>query len=114
MSTKANTFTTHNHMPYVNQDIRRKVKAPLEELIRFVNETPDADRDGTLNYLVSELVTQGMKPATGWRYHYIHRAYGVFIAAGAEFYRRLAGPYEDKAIEKNGDTAGYSPDELHP
>src|SRR6266403_4176194 len=94
-------------MPYVNKEIRRQTRAPLTTLIDYVKELPDNARDGALNYLISELVGNAFRPAGGWRYHYLHRAYGVFLAAGAEFYRRLVAPYEDKAIENNGDITAY-------
>jgi hypothetical protein len=68
---------------------------------------PDYKRDGILNYVVSELVGRTMKPDNGWSYHYLHRAYGVFAAAGAEFYRRVVSVYEDKAIANNGDIDAY-------
>lgn len=94
-------------MPYITKDVRRQFKAPLEDLIAQVQAQEPAKQDGCLNYLISELVSRGIKPSSGWRYHLIHRAYGVFMAAGAEFYRRVAAPYEDKAIQSNGDTQGY-------
>lgn len=94
-------------MPYVDKHIRRQVKAPLEDLINYVHAQEPTKQDGTLNYIISELVSRSIKPSSGWRYHLIHRAYGVFMAAGAEFYRRIAAPYEDQAIENNGDIIAY-------
>lgn len=94
-------------MPYVNKVIRRQTRAPLETLIAYVREQPPETQAGTLNYLVSELVGRGVKPKTGWRYNSLHLAYGVFAAAGAEFYRRLLSPYEDRAIDNNGDITAY-------
>lgn len=100
----------------------------------LIREMPNYSWDGQSNYVVSELVGLSMRPDTGWRYHTLHRAYGIFLAAGlkyavkhagqedtptfirahgvfsaaaAEFYRRLIAPYEDKAIENNGDIAAY-------
>lgn len=94
-------------MPYITKDLRRKFKGPLEDLISQVREQEPTKQDGCLNYLVSELVSRSVKPSSGWRYNTLHRAYGVFTAAAAEFYRRLMVPYEDKAIQSNGDTEGY-------
>ncbi len=94
-------------MPYITKDLRRKFKSPLEDLIAQVREQEPSKQDGCLNYIVSELVARSIKPSSGWRYNLIHRAYGVFMAAGAEFYRRIAVPYEDKAIENNGDIVAY-------
>lgn len=96
-------------MPYVPEIYRHDVECELNHISRYIADQPDDKRDGLLNYVVSELVGRTMKPAKGWSYHYIHRAYGVFMAAGAEFYRRVAAPYELECIVKNGDIASYKP-----
>ena len=94
-------------MPYVTREIRRQVKAPLEELIAYVHAQEPTKQDGTLNYIISELVARSIKPASGWRYNLLHRARAVFTLAGEEFSRRLVAPYEDQAIKNNGDTIAY-------
>ncbi len=95
-------------MPYIAPTLREPFRNPIDELIVAVNELPDTARDGALNYIVTELVTKSLRPSTGWNYYSIHRAHGVFQDAGAEFYRRVAGPYEDRCIERNGDLFGYN------
>ena len=74
-------------MPYVSNELRELVRLPITAL--------RADLDGysgTLRAAVLvEIVTTAMEPATGWRYHHLHRAYGVFLAAAAEADRRLPG-----------------------
>jgi hypothetical protein len=50
-----------------------------------------------------------MKPKDGWRYKWINRAVGVLDCLKFEFYRRLAAPYEDKAVARNGDLPCYAP-----
>jgi len=99
-------------MPYVAKEIRHQTHAPLETLIAYVRDQDVTKQDGILNYLISELVGRSVRPPNGWRYNSLHRAYGVFSAAGAEFYRRLVAPYEDKAITENGDISAY--DAVHP
>lgn len=94
-------------MPYVNNSIRDKCSPGVADLIATVRELPDTQRDGALNYIISEIVCNSLRPDDGWNYYHIHRAHGVFQDAGAEFYRRVAGPYEDKARAKNGDIHGY-------
>ena len=94
-------------MPYVNPLIRNAVAPELASLVQGVRELPDTQRDGALNYIISELVARSLRPDTGWNYFSIHRAHGVFQDAGAEFYRRVAGPYEAQCIVKHGDLQGY-------
>jgi len=103
-------------MPYISREISRHRIAyhddPLcervDKLIRFVLEEYESDEfEGVCNYIVSRVVAGVMKPKTGWRYKWLNRAYGTFMAAGAEFYRRLIAPYEDECIKKNGDIPEY-------
>lgn len=95
-------------MPYTEQYHRDQITPLLNEVISKIKTLESFGWDGELNYAISYLVATTMRPEQGWRYHWLHRAYGVFGAAGAEFYRRLLGPYEDKAIEKNGDIQPYA------
>jgi hypothetical protein len=94
-------------MPYVSQEDRDQIAMPLENLLDRLKAVPDDKLDGVLNYVVSRLVAGSFGKA-GWRYRLIARAVAVFKAAGDEFYRRVAGPYEDKAIAKNGDIPEYT------
>lgn len=94
-------------MPYIKRDLREDIDSSLYEISALIKSLPERDRDGALNYVISTLVADAMKPPTGWRYHFIARAYAVFMAAGAEFYRRVAAPYEDRAISVNGDIDPY-------
>ncbi len=94
-------------MPYVTQDQRSPVIPSIVELVHHVRDLPDDKRDGVLNYIISEIVTRSLRPPEKWNYYAIHRAHGVFQDAGAEFYRRVAGPYEDQCIKKNGDLWAY-------
>ena len=90
-------------MPYVTKEIRSHLDEELTTLIDKIRTYPDEENAGILNFLVTSLVAEAMKPHCGWNYKSLHKAYGVFHAAGAEFYRRLVAPYEDKCIEKNSD-----------
>lgn len=101
-------------MPYINEDARNaeviedvSLNEYIEDIIDYIQDLPDDQKEGTCNFIVSRIVAGGMKPETGWRYMWMSRAYCVFQAAGAEFYRRLLGPYEDEAIDKNGDIPEY-------
>ena len=94
-------------MPYTKKEARAQTEQCIAEIVSIIRKHPDADMDGEVNFAISSLVARIYRPASGWRYHWLHRAHGVFATAGAEFYRRLVAPYEDRCIEKNGDLAEY-------
>jgi hypothetical protein len=95
-------------MPYIDQTSRQvELDGLIEALVSQINNhEPDA-RHGMVNYAMTKLVLNCLKPEDGWRYHALQKAYGVFHCAAAEFYRRLIAPYEDNAIMKNGDLYEY-------
>lgn len=95
-------------MPYIKQELRSKYDNAIEQLVSLIKEQDIEDREGDLNYCITQVVGKAMKPEKGWRYKYLSRAHEVFLAAAAEFYRRLLNKYEDQAIEKNGDIHVYS------
>jgi len=94
-------------MPYTKEEARRRVTGLIDEIVKVIRKYPDVDIDGEVNFAVSTLVATAFRPPTGWRYHWLHRAHGVFATAGAEFYRRLVAPYEDRCMAKNGDIDPY-------
>ncbi len=79
----------------------------IEEIVAIIQQAPAGKREGYANYVMTRIVSEGLKPKGGWRYFALNRAMGVFTAAAHEFYRRLVVPYEEKAIRKNGDIKGY-------
>jgi len=61
------------------------------------------DRDaGQLNYMITTLIVDYLLD-NGLSYRTINDVVGALDGARAEFYRRVAAPYEDKAIARNGD-----------
>ena len=60
-----------------------------------------------LNYAISRLLSKAYELDTEPRYEKINSAVGVTECVKLELYRRLAAPYEDKAIDKNGDIEEY-------
>lgn len=87
-------------MPYVPAD-RRPVIRP--------HSTAIAQTEGELNFQVTCLVVDYLQQH-GLSYERIGDVTGALTNAAQEFYRRVAGPYEDEKIEKNGDV--YPPDLL--
>lgn len=88
-------------MPYISQEMRKQL----------IQRTPKTV--GELNYLITKLVNdyleeskvydKGMGRVMEVRYHNYNEAIGVLECAKLELYRRMVAPYEDEAIEKNGD-----------
>jgi hypothetical protein len=76
-------------MPYITQEARREV----------ANVGPTTA--GELNYAISILLREYWK--THENYQGINDIMGALSGAQAEFYRRVAVPYENKKIFDNGD-----------
>ena len=77
-------------MPYVTQERRDALRTGFAE-------TP-----GDLNYAVTCLIVDYVH-THGLSYQTINDVLGALDGAGREFYRRVAAPYEDAAIARNGD-----------
>ncbi len=90
-------------MPYIAQDRRKQLDGEIEALQKQL--TALGDNEGDLNYVISRLIGSAFLNET--RYHTIARITGVFDNVKAEFYRRLGVPYENEAIEKNGDVPEF-------
>ena len=88
-------------MPYISQRARMGLDPFLEPLIDCI------DNEGEANYVISRILTEApaFRPVA---YQSINTALGVLWAVGLEFYRRLAGPYEDHKAGANGDLPGFS------
>ena len=78
-------------MPYIKQKDRDKI------LLGHIDATP-----GTLNYLITE-ICKNYLDAKGLSYATINDIVGALEGAKLEFYRRVAGPYENGKISENGD-----------
>lgn len=71
---------------------------------RRLNLLPAAkvENIGELNFLMTQLAIKFIKDY-GLNYDKINAVMGCFTCASLEFYDRVARPYEDKKIKKNGD-----------
>lgn len=79
-------------MPYIKQSDRDAIHDGGR-----IAETP-----GELNYMLT-LMAKLYLQKHGMSYTTINDIMGAFEGAKAEFYRRVAAPYEDKKIKENGD-----------
>ena len=99
-------------MPYIKQEYRDKIDPEIDALIEKLNLWHEDFVEGIMNYTITRILCEGVpRPRGVWRYKWINRIIGVLECVKLEFYRRLAGPYEDGAISKSGDLTCYEKDE---
>ncbi len=86
-------------MPYISKELRLVVDKKIKDLAESVKECGKDNRAGVLNYSISML----LKDLYALKYSEVNEAVGMLECAKQEYYRRVAGPYEDKKIKENGD-----------
>ena len=92
-------------MPYIVQNQRKEVDNYIHELVFEAKRATESEkRLGIANYIITKIVLDLLAPQN---YSDMCGVIGTFESAKLECYRRLVGPYEDKAIEKNGDLKEY-------
>lgn len=100
-------------MPYISPASRKGLDPLIDSLALEIASQAKKDGDdkalaGLLNYSCTRLALKSVKLGVGaFHYWVIALVTGVFRNIADEFYRRLAGPYEDKQILKNGDVDAY-------
>ena len=97
-------------MPYINKADRFDIDEEFDDLVGAIRTLPREKREGILNYTISRLIMQVLKLDDEPSYKKFNAAVGVLECVKLEMYRRAIGPYEDKAIEKNGDIKEYNED----
>lgn len=95
-------------MPYIKAEERAKLDLAIDELIEILKDVDVDDRDGNVNYTLTRILMNALEPEDGWRYRNMQRVMGLLACMQQEIYRRVIGPYEDRAIGFNGDVG-----ELH-
>jgi hypothetical protein len=91
-------------MPYIAEERRAELDPHVSEVISVLRKLEW--NEGDLNYTISRLVGAAFEEQP--RYHTIARVTGVLKNVADEFYRRIAAPYEESAIEKNGDVSEFA------
>ena len=98
-------------MPYINSEERPSVDVALAILREAITHSAKDQHKvcGVMNYAITNLlqVIPNVKNEGRWNYDSINSAIGVLDCTKLELYRRLAGPYEDRCIEKSGDVEVY-------
>jgi len=102
-----------NYMPYIKKEVRQKLDPKIDELVNAIAEEAQKDDPkttfiGILNYTFTTTALKTTKKLFGQlRYWIIASLTGLFHNLADEFYRRLAAPYEEEQIKKNGDLELY-------
>jgi len=91
-------------MPYIESNQRHLYEKHIHGIVEQLAARDEQDVPGHLNYVIFTIVYRFLR-RKGVRYHRLNYLLGAIQCCWAEIYRRLAGPYEDKAIAKNGDVA---------
>jgi hypothetical protein len=100
-------------MPYIPPKSRKELDGVIDQLAdRLVQEAKgygsEAAFAGLLNYACTRLALKTVRLQFGeMRYWLIAVLTGTFKNIADEFYRRLAVPYENRQIAKNGDVDLY-------
>ncbi len=100
-------------MPYIAQKSRVELDPLIDELAgRIVAQAKESKQDGAfaglLNYTCTRLALKILRLQFGkMQYWLIALITGTFKNISDEFYRRVAAPYEDRQMAKNGDVDLY-------
>jgi hypothetical protein len=98
----------NNTMPYVKNKDRKELNDKIHALTDSVNDVSEDNIEGVLNYVITTLLTNSVRPDNKkWKYNIFNRAIGILECVKLEFYRRLISQYEAKCIDDNGDIKAY-------
>lgn len=89
-------------MPYIRTEKREVLDPTIAEMLNALRELesddPENDMGGNLNYIITVL----LKRCYGEKYSEMAQAVSVLEMAKQEYYRKVAGPYEDQKEYDNG------------
>ena len=92
-------------MPYIEQSRRDVYEESINNIVNEMFRKSVTDENavsGELNYIIFSIMKRYVK-AKGKRYFRMQNLLGALDCCSKEFYRKVVAPYEDEAIEKNGD-----------
>ena len=85
-------------MPYIkNEATKDSISKLMEEVVTTITNP------GELNFAITSLITHYWKEADVSSYVVLNDIMGALECAKAEFYRRVAVPYEEQKMAENGD-----------
>lgn len=88
-------------MPYIPPEDRPQYKQHIDAITELLNNLPETDTPGHLNYIVSKIINNYIAK-NGERYYRYNYMIGALECIKQELYRQQVASYENKAIEKNG------------
>lgn len=94
-------------MPYITLERRAALDTIIDGLLNRLWEIEC--KKGDVNYCITRIILDALKPPTGWDYHSLSDCVSVARDSADEIQRRLLGPYEDSAASKNGDLPCLTP-----
>lgn len=90
-------------MPYIKQEKRDVLDPAIEGIIDALRglqlDDPEDNTEANINYIVSSLLDKMYISS----YKEVNNAMGMLITTALEYYRRVAGPYEDQKRHDEGD-----------
>lgn len=89
-------------MPYIKQSQRDDLDPAIRQVVVALAQAEENELKGELNYTIYSIISHLIK-GKGERYFRYNDMIGTLECCKLELYRHMIGPYEDKAIEKNGD-----------
>jgi len=90
-------------MPYIPQNERLQYEDAIQAIVDRLMALDENTAKGHLNYIIFSIIKRYLQ-AKGMRYFRAQDFIGgVLTCCQLECYRRLLAPYEDNAMERNGD-----------
>ncbi len=92
-------------MPYIARNHRPDYDDLINEIADRLAAVEPSQRKGHANYVITQILRRGWgtHDSTGESYSNYADIVGTLECAKLEIYRRWVSPYEDKAIQRNGD-----------
>lgn len=95
-------------MPYIPRTDRPIYDESISRLAESLRLQPETKRKGHANYVITQILrlAWGVEEPSNESYSSYADLIGTLECAKLELYRRWVAPYEDRAIESNGDLPG--------
>jgi hypothetical protein len=95
-------------MPYITHGNRAALDVIIDGLVKRLKDINC--KKGDVNYAITRVVLEALNKDD---YHSLSDCVSVLRDAADEIQRRLLGPYEDKAVLRNGDMLCFQKDYSH-
>ena len=99
-------------MPYISKEKRAVLDPVIDELHRTLVDLQMDDElnnmEGNINYTFTRLLMMVYGDRNSTRYSQINDAMGVLSSVQAEYYRKVAAPYEDQKSFENGEVERFT------